>query len=150
MAVFGVGIDLVRVERLKALLERWGERFLQRVFTDGERQTCSAKRAPQGCFAMRFAAKEAFVKALGLGMRSPVQWRDIEVGNDNLGKPLIFLSPRAAEYCAQSGVTAWHLSLTDEGDYAAAVVVLEGEAHEVRVPGLRMLGHRNDPFPREE
>lgn len=131
MAVYGVGIDLVRLERLRALLERWGERFLQRVFTDGERQTCSAKTAPQGCFAMRFAAKEAFVKALGLGMRSPVQWRDIEVGNDALGKPLISLSPRATEYCAQSGITSWHLSLTDEGDYAVAVVVIEGEVPKV-------------------
>ncbi len=134
MAVYGVGIDLVRVQRLAVLMERWGQRFLQRVFTEAEREACSVKRVPHGCFAMRFAAKEAFVKALGLGMRSPVQWRDIEVSNNALGKPFISLSARAAEYCARSGVTSWHLSLTDEGDYAAAVVVLEGsgEAPEVR------------------
>lgn len=128
MAVCGVGIDLVRVKRMADLVERWGERFLLRVFTEGEREACSARRVPHGCFAMRFAAKEAFVKALGLGMRSPVQWRDIEVGNDGLGKPLISLSARAADYCARSGVTTWHLSLTDEGEYAAAVVVIEGSS----------------------
>jgi holo-[acyl-carrier protein] synthase len=75
---------------------------------------------------MRFAAKEAFVKALGLGIRSPVQWLDIEVRNDELGKPLILLSSRAREYCEKRGIRHWHLSLTDEGEYAAAVVVLEG------------------------
>jgi holo-[acyl-carrier protein] synthase len=74
---------------------------------------------------MRFAAKEAFVKALGLGMRNPVLWRDIEIKPDRLGKPEISLTPRALDYCAEKGIRSWHLSLTDEGEYAAAVVVAE-------------------------
>ncbi|NLI83375.1 MAG: holo-ACP synthase [Deltaproteobacteria bacterium] len=125
MAVLGVGIDLVRIERISRLVGRWGDRFLARVFTESEREACSRRTNHGPCFAMRFAAKEAFVKALGLGMRSPVQWLDIQVRNDPLGKPIISLSPRAEAYCAGRGVTAWHLSLTDEGEYAAAVVVLE-------------------------
>jgi holo-[acyl-carrier protein] synthase len=74
---------------------------------------------------MRFAAKEAFVKALGTGMRAPVLWLDIEVRNNALGKPEIVLSPRARSFCEEQGVRTWHLSLTDDGEYGAAVVVVE-------------------------
>jgi holo-[acyl-carrier protein] synthase len=74
---------------------------------------------------MRFAAKEAFVKALGLGLRQPVLWQDMEVRGNKLGKPEIFLSPRAQEYCTDRGIRSWHLSLTDDGQYGAAVVVIE-------------------------
>jgi holo-[acyl-carrier protein] synthase len=125
MPIYGVGIDLVRVERLEALLKRWGQRFETRVFTEFERQFCSGRKNRTSCLALRFAAKEAFVKALGLGMRKPVLWRDIEVKPDPLGKPEISLTPRALEYCEEKGIRSWHLSLTDEGEYGAAVVVLE-------------------------
>ena len=126
MAVYGVGIDLVRIERIEAMLGRWGERFERRVFTEHESRTCSGRRAGKApCLAMRFAAKEAFSKALGLGMRSPVLWLDIEVRSNKAGKPEIALSDRALEYCRGLGITAWHLSLTDEGQYGAAVVVIE-------------------------
>lgn len=125
MAVYGVGIDLIRVERLQRSLARWGERFERRVFTEEESRNCDGRRRRASCLAMRFAAKEAFVKALGTGMRSPVTWRDIEVRRSTLGKPVIALSPRAAEFCARLGIRSWHVSLTDDGDYGAAVVVLE-------------------------
>jgi holo-[acyl-carrier protein] synthase len=125
MPIYGVGIDLVRVERLEKLLDRWGERFEIRVFTEFERQFCSGRRNRVSCLALRFAAKEAFVKALGLGMRKPVLWRDIEVRPNALGKPEITLTPRALEYCEEKGICCWHLSLTDEGEYGAAVVVIE-------------------------
>ncbi|SPF44973.1 Holo-(acyl-carrier-protein) synthase [Syntrophobacter sp. SbD1] len=125
MPIYGIGIDLVKVDRLKQILDRWGERFEIRVFTEFEREYCSARRNRTGCLALRFAAKEAFVKALGLGMRHPVLWKDIEVRPDTLGKPEISLTPGALEYCTQKGIRSWHLSLTDEGDYGAAVVVIE-------------------------
>ncbi len=113
------------VGRLGKSLERWGQRFAKRIFTDFELEYCSERKNRTACLAMRFAAKEAFVKALGLGMRKPVMWRDIEVRPDGLGKPEIFLSPRALDYCRDKGVRSWHLSLTDEGEYAAAVVIAE-------------------------
>jgi holo-[acyl-carrier protein] synthase len=125
MAIYGVGIDLIRVDRLQASLARWGERFERRVFTEGESRTCDGRRHRASCLAMRFAAKEAFVKALGTGMRSPVTWCDIEVSHSALGKPVIVLSERAEEFCGKLGVRSWHVSLTDDGDYGAAVVVLE-------------------------
>ncbi len=125
MPIYGIGIDLVRVERLEKLFERWGERFETRVFTEFERQFCSARRNRIACLALRFAAKEAFVKAIGLGMRKPVLWLDIEVRQNALGKPEISLTPRALQYCRDKGIHSWHLSLTDEGQYGAAVVVIE-------------------------
>ena len=90
-----IGIDLVRVERLEKLFERWGERFEIRVFTEFERQLCSGRKNRAACLAMRFAAKEAFVKALGLGIRKPVLWQDVEVRQNTLGKPRRFPSPPA-------------------------------------------------------
>lgn len=125
MPVHGVGIDLVRIERLTALVERWGERFEARVFTEAERKYCSGKKNRVPCLAMRFAAKEAFVKALGLGMRKPVLWQDVEVRSNELGRPEIVLSPRALQYCTEAGIRSWRLSLTDDGDYGAAVVIIE-------------------------
>jgi holo-[acyl-carrier protein] synthase len=125
MPVYGVGIDLVKVERLEKLLERWGERFETRIFTELERQFCSGRKNRAACLALRFAAKEAFVKALGLGMRKPVLWLDVEVRQDALGKPEIFLTPPALQYCREKGIRSWHLSLTDDGRYGAAVVVIE-------------------------
>jgi holo-[acyl-carrier protein] synthase len=125
MPVYGIGIDLVQVDRLEKLLERWGERFETRVFTRFERQFCSGRKNRTACLALRFAAKEAFVKALGLGMRKPVLWKDIEIRQDKLGKPEITLSPGALRYCHEKGVRSWHLSLTDDGLYGAAVVVIE-------------------------
>jgi holo-[acyl-carrier protein] synthase len=125
MPVYGVGIDLVKSDRIEKLVERWGKRFEGRVFTRGESKACSGKKHYAGCLAMRFAAKEAFVKALGTGMRAPVLWLDIEVTNNELGKPDISLSPRALTFCRELGIKSWHLSLTDEGNYGAAVVVIE-------------------------
>jgi holo-[acyl-carrier protein] synthase len=125
MPVYGVGIDLVKSERIQQILGRWGDRFESRVFTSGETAACSKRKQYARCLAMRFAAKEAFAKALGTGMRAPISWLDIEVRSNELGKPDIVLSPRALRFCEELGVRSWHLSLTDEGDYGAAVVVVE-------------------------
>ena len=125
MGIYGVGLDLVRVDRLQRLLDRFGARFEHRVFTPVELEACSKKKTRAACLAMRFSAKEAFTKALGTGLRAPVLWQDVEVRSNPLGKPEIFLSERAAQFCEERGVRSWHLSLTDDGDYGAAVVILE-------------------------
>jgi holo-[acyl-carrier protein] synthase len=125
MSVYGIGIDLVKVERIQRILDRWGEQFKKRIFSHEEWEACSTKRGQASCLAMRFAAKEAFVKALGTGIRSPVRWRDIEVLSNDLGKPYILLSKRASDFCKTLGVISWHLSLTDDGEYGAAVVITE-------------------------
>lgn len=133
MAIRGIGIDLIRVERLRVLLERWEDRFEERVFTEAEREECSRRKNRAECLALRFSAKEAFAKALGTGLRNPLTWQDIAVENDTLGKPLISLSERARRFCRKHHITSWHLSLTDDGEYGAAVVVLEGPAPEPQV-----------------
>jgi holo-[acyl-carrier protein] synthase len=125
MAVRGIGIDIIQRSRIQRLVERYGDRFERRVFTKKESETCSGRKEYARCLAMRFAAKEAFAKALGTGMRAPVLWLDIEVRNDAMGKPEILLSPRARRFCEEQGVRSWHLSLTDDGEYGAAVVVVE-------------------------
>lgn len=125
MGIYGVGIDLVQVSRHQEILGRWGKRFENRVFTPEESFACAGRKDRASCLAMRFAAKEAFVKALGTGLRTPVRWLDIEVRNNELGKPEIFLSERARQYCREHGIRNWHVSLTDDGQYGAAVVVIE-------------------------
>ena len=125
MAIYGIGLDLVQVERLQRILDRWGERFEKRVFTTEELVVCGQRRNRAACLALRFAAKEAFVKALGTGIRGAMGWLDIEVRNAASGQPRIALSPRAASFCRELNICSWHLSLTDDGAYGAAVVVLE-------------------------
>jgi holo-[acyl-carrier protein] synthase len=125
--IYGIGVDLVKVDRLKAAIERYGERFLNRVFTPREIAYCQGRaRGSASAFALRFAAKEAFSKALGVGLRqNGIRWRDVEVTPNPLGKPEISVTGRAADLCATAGITAAHLSLTDENDQALAVVILE-------------------------
>lgn len=125
--IYGIGVDLVRVDRISRALARFGERFLKRVFTDREIAYCQA-RAKQGVFqfAQRFAAKEAFSKALGVGLRQGgIRWRDVEVLPDPQGKPELWVSGRAAELCASAGIKRMFISLADEDNHAVAMVVLE-------------------------
>jgi holo-[acyl-carrier protein] synthase len=124
--IYGIGIDLVRVDRIAAAIDRYGERFLSRVFTPQEISHCQGRAWSVAGFALRFAAKEAFSKALGVGLRrGGVRWREVEVVANRLGKPEIRLYGRAADLCEQAGVTGLHLSLTDEDNHAVAVVILE-------------------------
>ena len=125
--IYGIGVDLVKVARIAAAIERHGERFLKRVFTPREIAHCRGKtRGSDSAFALRFAAKEAFSKALGVGLRrNGIRWREVEVVPNPMGKPEFFVSGRAAELCAAAGITAMHLSLTDENGQALAVVILE-------------------------
>ena len=124
--IFGVGVDLVNIQRLETVLQRWGDRFVKRVFTDQEAEFCFKRAYPASPFALRFAAKEAFSKAIGLGMRKGIRWRDIEVFHYPGGRPGLRLQGRCSEICLEKQITRFHLSLSDDGRYGVAVVVLEG------------------------
>lgn len=95
--IIGTGIDIVNMERIEQLMARWGDLFLGRVFTEKEIVRCQRQSRPPECFALRFAAKEAFLKAIGWGLRNGIQWRDIEVGNDPVGKPSLSFYRKAKE-----------------------------------------------------
>jgi holo-[acyl-carrier protein] synthase len=122
--IVGVGIDLAQVARVEEAWRRFGRRFLERCYTPAEAEAALARPRPAQALAMRFAAKEAFSKAAGLGMRG-LAWREIEVVHDARGKPSLALHGRAAAWVEAHGVTGCHLSLTDEAGLAGAVVVLE-------------------------
>jgi holo-[acyl-carrier protein] synthase len=123
--IYGIGIDLVSIPRMEAVLKRWGERFIRRVFTEKEAKTCFKRAYPPASFALRFAAKEAFSKALGVGMRKGLRWRDIEVFHFSGGKPGLRLQGGSREICCEKKITRLHLSLSDEGQYGMATVILE-------------------------
>ena len=123
--IYGIGVDLVDMKRIEKVMNRWGERFVKRVFTEDEAKTCYARTFPPSPFALRFAAKEAFSKALGLGMRNGIRWRDIEVFHYRGGKPGLKLHGRSQEICRQNHIMHSHLSLSDEGNYGIAMVILE-------------------------
>lgn len=127
------GIDLIEIDRIQKALERHGERFLKRVFTDAELAPLRTKniktaqpRVIAAELAARFAAKEACSKALGTGI-GPVSWKDMEIVNEHSGKPTLRLSGRAAQIANFLGYTTWSVSLTYSQDMAAAVVVCVGE-----------------------
>lgn len=122
----GIGVDIVKVDRIEKAVERWGHRFLERIFTAAEIERCQKRARPAQCLALRFAAKEAFAKALGLGMRKGLRWRDIEVVHDNFGKPDLLLHNQAQRLLETVEASRTWLSLSDERESALAVVVLEG------------------------
>lgn len=123
--IVGLGIDIVKVERVAAVFQRYGTRFARRVLAPGEFARFGDSSNPVRYLALRFAAKEATSKALGTGFRQGVSLRQIEVWHNAAGKPHLQLHGTAAELAALQGVTGMHVSLTDEQEYAAAVVVFE-------------------------
>ncbi len=125
--IYGVGIDLVRVDRIEKAVRRYGGRFLERIYTPQELAYCEGRHR-QGVYqlAQRFAAKEAFSKALGVGLRQGgIRWREVEVVVNRLGKPKLSVSGRAWEMCREAGIKNMQVSLTDEDNHAMALVVLE-------------------------
>ncbi len=124
--IYGIGVDLVEIARIAKAWDRWGMRFEKRIFTPNEIEACRPRPRPAACLAMRFAAKEAFSKAVGLGLRtSELLWRDIEVVHDSRGKPSLQLKGTAALVAEKIGMKDCHLSLTDESGLAQAFVVVE-------------------------
>jgi holo-[acyl-carrier protein] synthase len=124
--LIGTGVDLIEVERIAHSIERFGERFLHRVYTDLEIAYCSSRRGSAESFAARFAAKEAGAKALGTGISRGVTWNEFQVSRNPGGRPLLELSGRAALLATELGVRAISLSLTHTGSLAMATVVMEG------------------------
>jgi holo-[acyl-carrier protein] synthase len=130
MMIYGIGVDLVNITRLSRAIDRWGNRFIGRVFTPQEIDFCIQSRRSVFRFALRFAAKEAFSKALGTGMRRGIRWRDIEVFHHPSGRPDLAIAGKALMVCRKEGISRWHVSLSDEDDYGIAVVVLEKHSPE--------------------
>jgi len=122
--VFGVGIDLIEVPRIARQIEA-GKRFTDRIFTDREAAYCEGKKNKAQNYAARFAAKEAFLKATGVGWRKGLTFKDIEVLNDPLGKPELVLHGKAREFVEENGISNIQLTLTHLKETAGAVVVLE-------------------------
>jgi len=125
--LLGTGIDLAEVDRIQASIERFGERFLRRIYTSAEIAYVERKANRYQRYAARFAAKEAGMKAIGTGWRRGVTWRDFEVINLPSGQPTLRFHGRAAEIAAELGVRVVSLSLTHTAATGAAFVVLEGE-----------------------
>jgi holo-[acyl-carrier protein] synthase len=123
--IYGVGIDMVEVSRIDKAMKRWGDRFLNRVFTEGEIEYCHRKAEAPSRYALRFAAKEAFSKAIGLGFRDGLRFRDIEVIRHPSERPCLSLHARARELWESRGLKNSALSLSDDGLYAVAIVLLE-------------------------
>jgi holo-[acyl-carrier protein] synthase len=124
--VLGLGTDLIETKRIQESMDRFGERFLERIFTTGEIAYCSRKkRNAAESFAARFAAKEAGAKALGTGISRGVSWTEFEVRRETSGRPSLHLSGRAAELAEAMGVRRVQLSLTHSRELAMAVVVVE-------------------------
>jgi holo-[acyl-carrier protein] synthase len=124
--VIGTGIDVVEIERVARSIERYGSRFLERVYTAAEIAYCQRKRRNAAeSFAARFAAKEAGAKALGTGIGFGVTWRELEVGREPAGRPLLLLHGRAAEIAASLGVRRSSLSITHTRTQSMALVILE-------------------------
>ena len=127
--IFGIGTDLCDIRRIAAVLQRRGDAFAERVLGPRELATFQARRArveQRGLsyLATRFSAKEAFSKAIGLGMHSPMRWRDCETLNAPSGRPVIHLQGALAAWFTERRLVA-HVSLTDEADYATSFVVVE-------------------------
>lgn len=122
--IYGIGTDIVAIARIREIFGRHGVRFVERVLADGEKSDFAQAKDPVRFLAKRFAAKEAFAKALGTGLRPPATLAAIGVGHDVLGKPLYVCAPALARMLVEQGLSA-QLSISDERDYVLAFAILE-------------------------
>lgn len=123
--IFGTGVDIVDISRFERFLREGNDPLFKRLFTDAETEYCAGKRHSAQHYALRFAAKEAFLKALGTGLRDGLSWKDMEIVNDGLGKPELKLYGRAQALFCEKGVKRSHISLSHDGGLAVASVILE-------------------------
>ena len=123
--IFGVGTDVVEIGRIEKALERFGDKFAQRILCESELLRFRAHRLPANYLAKRFAAKEAFTKALGTGIRAPANWHGVWVVNLGSGKPVLEFTDALKEFLKKQGIHRTHLSLSDEKGVAFATVILE-------------------------
>ena len=126
--IVGTGIDITEVQRIAASIERFGRRFLERVFTPEEIRYCEAKANKTERYAGRFAAKEAAMKAIGTGWSRGVTWHDVEVRRSPGGRPALIFHAKAAEFFQKLGAVRAHLSITHTADSAMAQVILESDS----------------------
>jgi holo-[acyl-carrier protein] synthase len=125
MSVLGIGVDLVECARIQHSIDRFGERFLHRVFTDGEIQYSMSMKFPARHLAARFAGKEAVTKAFGTGIGKAMGWRNIEIRKKPSGEPFLMFSGLAQELATKRGVTSALITLSHTDHHAMAVVVIE-------------------------
>jgi len=123
--IYGIGTDIVEIARIERVLARHGERFALRILCDPEMRRFRAHRQPVAYLAKRFAAKEAFTKALGTGIHAPANWHGVWVTNLRSGKPQLEYSPALASLLEARGIRRSHVSLSDQQDLACATVILE-------------------------
>jgi len=126
--IYGVGTDLIEIPRVERALARFGVRFAQRILCEPELRRFRAHAKPASYLAKRFAAKEAFTKALGTGIRAPANWHGVWVSNLRSGKPQLEFSAPLAALLETRGICRTHLTLSDERGLAAATVILECDA----------------------
>ena len=126
--IYGIGTDLIEIPRVERVLQRFGARFAQRILCEPEMRRFRAHAKPAAYLAKRFAAKEAFTKALGTGIRAPANWHGVWVTNLRSGKPQLEYSAALAALLETRGIRRAHLTLTDERGMAAATVILECDA----------------------
>jgi len=124
--IVGTGVDISEVPRIQSSIERFGERFLRRIYTDSEIRYCDSKVNRAERYAARFAAKEAAMKAIGTGLRHGITWHDVEVTRVPGGRPTITFHGVAAQFAARLGAKRAHLSLSHTKENAIAFVILEG------------------------
>ena len=123
--IHGIGTDFVEVSRLERILKEWGDRFLDRVYAHDEIEYCRSKAFPAIHFAARFAAKESFLKSIGIGLGMGVKLKEIEVRNNTLGNPELKINEKVVSILDNLGVKAIHLSMTHTREHAHAIVILE-------------------------
>lgn len=121
--IYGVGIDIVRIDRIQAVVEKWGHRFLKKVFTDNEISYSYTKKIPHLSLAVRFAAKEALIKAIASEI--PVAFTDIEIISTHGGKPILNVKGKLEDFFQEKLIKKAHVSLSHERDYGVACVMLE-------------------------
>ncbi len=126
LLIIGCGIDLVKIERIEKIIKRWGNNFNSRIFTPLERDYCEKKKSNKyQSYAGKFAAKEALLKALGLGLRE-ANWKEIEIKNDELGQPIIDTSGKLKNIASTKGVSKYFITISHTKEYAIAQVIIKG------------------------
>jgi holo-[acyl-carrier protein] synthase len=130
LQIIGVGTDIIECLRIAQMIDRHGELFIRRVYTDHEIAYCSTKKAATQHYAGRWAAKEAVLKALGTGWVRGISWRDVEVRHKPGGAPMVTLRGGAKEILERSGITRMHISISHCRSHAIAYAIAEGECND--------------------
>lgn len=139
--IIGTGVDIVEIHRIQRAIERFGPSFIRRVYTDGEAQTCMSSPGRQWeRWAVRFAAKEAVLKALGTGVRHGIRWTDVEVVSNRLGKPDVVLHGEAKRVADRLGVRSVQLALSHAKEYAVATALCLADADQGTRPSAQPSG----------